>query len=144
MSKSTVTTDTTDTTHAHNMCGIIQCIKYYANDYADIGTVLEVKHQSSGVKSIFCGYCSLYLYTHTVFMIDTRVHIMLWASISGVNYCLGGDDVVDYPLSVAPRRQGSFTGAVVFVARAMGRPHRLVHYSLMIYHFARSTLAPEG
>ena len=51
---------------------------------------------------------------------------MLGATINCVSYCLGGDDVVDYPLSVAPRRQGSFTGAVVFIAQAMGRPHRLV------------------
>ena len=39
---------------------------------------------------------------------------------------LGGEDVVDYPLSVSPRRQGHFTGAVSFVAQAMSRPHRLV------------------
>ena len=67
---------------------------------------------------------------------------MLWASINGINYCLGGDDVVDYPLSVAPRRQGSFTGAVVFVAQAMGRPHRLVHYSVLIIILCQEHISP--
>ena len=36
----------------------------------------------------------------------------------------GGNDIVDYPLTVVPRRQGFFTGAVVFVAQAVSRPHR--------------------
>lgn len=31
----------------------------FANDYANMGTVLEVKYQSGGArKGIFCGYCN--------------------------------------------------------------------------------------
>jgi len=37
---------------------------------------------------------------------------------------IGGGDVVDYPLTVLPRRQGTFSGAVAFVAQAVSKPQR--------------------
>ena len=38
----------------------------------------------------------------------------------------GGGDIVDYPLTVLPRRQGTFSGAVAFVAQAVDTPHRYI------------------
>ena len=38
----------------------------------------------------------------------------------------GGGDIVDYPLTVLPRRQGTFSGAVAFVAQVVDTPHRYI------------------
>lgn len=39
---------------------------------------------------------------------------------------IGGGDVVDYPLTILPKKQGTFTGAIAFVAQAISRPYRFV------------------
>ncbi len=56
----------------------------------------------------------------TVFKVETDVDFVSGESTVSI----GGGDVIDYPLSVLPRRQGVFSGAVAFVAQAISRPHR--------------------
>ena len=38
----------------------------------------------------------------------------------------GGNDIIDYPLTVFPKQSGTFSGALVFIAKAYSKPQRLV------------------
>ena len=56
----------------------------------------------------------------TVFQVESDLQF-----ISGPSaVAIGGGDVVDYPLTILPKRQGVFSGAVAFVAQTISRPHR--------------------
>lgn len=38
---------------------------------------------------------------------------------------VGGNDIIDFPLTVLPKQSGVFTGALVFIAKAYSKPQRL-------------------
>lgn len=56
----------------------------------------------------------------TVFKVESDMEFVSGESTVSI----GGGDVVDYPLTVWPKRQGVFTGAVAFVTKTTSRPHR--------------------
>ena len=57
-----------------------------------------------------------------------------------------GEDVVDYPLTVLPKQQGEFSGALVFVAcaQAISRSHRYAYHTLYLTSSIMSCVCVYG
>lgn len=50
-------------------------------------------------------------YTVLLMLTILQVHV-------SILYLLGGNDIVDYPLMILPKNHGTFSGALIFVAKS--------------------------